>query len=244
MRTNDYASSRKICPKSRQAARDFTEIVFTYRSHLIKLFYLEEKSMLLRVLAAFACLLAMTYPAKANLHFHATLNGAQEVPAVASPGIGSFAAEHDVTGTLTVSILFSGLTSNVTGAQFHCCADSVGTEAGAAIDLVPAGFPVGVNAGAFDFVFEMNNPDTYDPAYLVDSGGAVIDAHFRFVQSMERNFVLPERGIAYVDIQTSMHPDGEIRGNIDLDRVVPEPTAMVLFVSGIAALCAANRRRR
>ena len=74
--------------------------------------------------------------------FTATLAGANEVPAVPSPGTGLATVILDATAqTLQVNVTFSGLTSNTVAAHIHCC-PPLGTNAGVAT-TVPAfpGFP-------------------------------------------------------------------------------------------------------
>ena len=65
-----------------------------------------------------------TAPANAGtINFTANLAGANEVPPSASPGIGSaILSLDDVAQTLSVSLVFSGLTAGDTAAHIHCCA--------------------------------------------------------------------------------------------------------------------------
>jgi hypothetical protein len=58
--------------------------------------------------------------AAATLHFHATLNGATEVPPHAVPGTGELLATLDTkTKVLTYTLTFQGLTGPATMAHFH-----------------------------------------------------------------------------------------------------------------------------
>src|SRR5882672_7731134 len=82
--------------------------------------------------------------------FVANLSGANEVPAVASPGTGLATVILDPTAqTLQVNATFSGLTSNDVAAHIHCC-QPLGTNAGVAT-TVPAfpGFPLQVTSGTY-----------------------------------------------------------------------------------------------
>src|ERR1700730_13001718 len=82
--------------------------------------------------------------------FVANLSGANEVPAVVTPGTGLATVILDPTAqTLQVNATFNGLTSNDVAAHIHCC-QPLGTNAGVAT-TVPAFplFPLGVTSGTY-----------------------------------------------------------------------------------------------
>ena len=81
--------------------------------------------------------------------FAASLSGANEVPAVMSPGVGLTTVILDPTAhTLQVNILFAGLTSLTTAAHIHCCLLAGGGPNLQVATTLPAfpGFPIGVTA--------------------------------------------------------------------------------------------------
>lgn len=67
------------------------------------------------------CLMMVSSVAQADLfQFNVTINGAQEVPASGSPGVGSAIAIYDnVSGAMTINGTYSGLTSAVVASHLH-----------------------------------------------------------------------------------------------------------------------------
>jgi Cu/Zn superoxide dismutase len=80
-------------------------------------------------------LLASVAPIHADRRFHAILTGAQQVPAVASPGTGIGTVVLNTAETqITVNLTFAGLTSNAGAAHIHGAA-SAGSNAGVLFDF-------------------------------------------------------------------------------------------------------------
>ncbi|MEQ1905331.1 MAG: CHRD domain-containing protein [Pirellulaceae bacterium] len=80
--------------------------------------------------------------------FNVTLNGAQEVPANGSPGTGfATAFFNDITGSMTISGTFSGLTANASAAHLHGFAPP-GVNAGVLIGLTVTPGTSGTISGA------------------------------------------------------------------------------------------------
>ena len=79
--------------------------------------------------------------------FNITLSGGQEVPANLSTGIGNLTGSYnDATNTLNFTVVFNGLASPTTVAQFHAPA-APGGNAPAVITF--AGFPTGFTSGSY-----------------------------------------------------------------------------------------------
>ena len=77
----------------------------------------------------------VTAASAATLQFHATMNGASEVPPNQTGGTGSVLASLDTsTKTLTYTVTFSGLTGPATAAHFHGPAKA-GANAGVAVAI-------------------------------------------------------------------------------------------------------------
>src|SRR5262245_35404862 len=97
----------------------------------------------LAVVPVIALLLLLPLSAHAiPVTFTANLSGANENPAVVTPGTGLATVILDAQArTIQISVNFSGLTSNTAAAHIHCCA-APPTNAGVAT-TVPAfpGFP-------------------------------------------------------------------------------------------------------
>src|SRR5258705_10298349 len=140
--------------------------------------------------------------------FVASLSGANEVPPVASPGMGLAVVILDPTAqTLQINVAFSNLTSNDVAAHIHCCAP-LGTNVGVAT-TVPAfpGFPLGVTSGTYSSaVFDLTQPLIYNPAFVTLEGG-LSQAEAALIAGIEG-------GQTYFNIHTVNFGGGEIRSQL------------------------------
>ncbi len=126
-----------------------------------------------------------------------------------SPGTGSASLTLDtVANTLFVDLTFSGLLAPTSNAHIHCCA-SPGSNAGVIIPFLPF-FPLGVTSGSLSHLFALT------PAQVTD------------VQSFQ----------SYINIHTTLHPGGEIRG-----QITPEPATFGLVGALLAGVVVLRRRR-
>jgi len=189
---------------------------------------------------AIAAALVFAVPAAHStpITFGTILSGANEVPAVASPGAGTAVVVLDPTAqTLQVVASFFGLTTPDTAAHIHCCAP-LGTNAGVAT-TVPAfpGFPLGATSGTYiSPVFDLTQSLIYNPAFITMQGG-LSQAEAALIAGIENDQT-------YFNIHTTMFPNGEIRGQLDPLGSVPEPTTLLLWGSTVAGLALARRRLR
>jgi hypothetical protein len=176
----------------------------------------------------------------AIIPLHVNLSGANEVPANASNGTGVAYFQLDtITNDLTGHIEFSGLTGTTTAAHIHCCLATpflTGVNVGVAT-LVPAfpGFPIGVRSGVDDFVLDLDDPLSYNSAFITAQGG-LANAEANFINGLLT-------GRTYLNIHTGPagvgFPGGEIRG-----FVIPEPMTVSLVAMGLAAAAFGSRRRK
>src|SRR5688572_123937 len=173
--------------------------------------------------------------AKADqLVFTTTLTGAQEVPPSGSPGIGSALVTFDtVTNLLTVNVSFAGLVSPTIASHIHCCTPP-GANAIVATQVPNfPGFPLGVTTGTYLQTFDMSLASSYNPAFITAHGGNAAGAQAAFVAGLIS-------GQTYLNIHTSQFPGGEIRGQL---QAVPEPTTLLLMITGLAAAGGVIRKR-
>jgi hypothetical protein len=163
---------------------------------------------------------AMMLPAPAAyaipITFTTSLSGANEVPAVNTPGAGFATVFLDPTAnTLQVNVTFGGLLSPTTAAHIHCC-EPLGTNAIVATTTPTfPGFPLGVTAGGYiSPVFDLTMASSYNSAFITAHGGTVATAEAALIMGMLG-------GQSYLNIHTTGNPTGEIRGQ--LPAAVPGP---------------------
>lgn len=124
----------------------------------------------------------------APVSFTVALTGAQEVPAVQTPGSGSAALTFDpATRVVTWDVGFSGLTSPATMAHFHGPA-APGQNAGVKIWLSQKG------------EMALSSPIKGQATLSPDDAKML------------------EAGQMYINVHTKDHPSGEIRGQVTLPK--------------------------
>lgn len=155
------------------------------------------------LLAAVACKSDKTTapaPVSHIVTFKATMNGASEVPANATTGLGTLTATLDtVTLDFTYDLTFTGLTSNVSNGHIH----------GPAIASLTAGTTINFNtlSGA-TFSFGATNG--------VGHGTAKLSSANQITATMTGDSLrkLLFAGLTYANLHTTQNPGGEIRGQI------------------------------
>ena len=190
-------------------------------------------------LAAFAVSAAGAIAAPAMAHdvvYFASLNGANESPVNASPGIGfATITVNDDNFTVRVQATFSGLSGTTSAAHIHCCTTVAGAGTAGVATTTPSfvGFPLGVTAGALDMTYNMALASSWNPAYITANGGTTSTAFAAYITGIAA-------GKAYLNIHSTAFGGGEIRGFI---TAVPEPGSWALMLGGLAAVGAQVRRR-
>jgi len=189
------------------------------------------KRTLLAATAAIAISIAPCVPTHAaTITFTTSLNGATEVPAVASPGTGFATVVLDtVANTLFVNASFTGLVGTTTASHIHCCVASpfLAANAGVATQTPTfANLPLGVTSGSFTQLLDLTLASSYNSAFITAQGGSVSTAEAALILGMEN-------GESYLNIHTTSFPGGEIRG---LLAPTPEPESILLLTSGLAGI--------
>jgi hypothetical protein len=162
--------------------------------------------------------------------FSAALSGANEVPPTGSAATGSITVTLSG-NSLSVSEMFSGLSSPSTAAHIHCCGAAGVNEP---IALPFTTFPTAVTSGSFANTFDLTDPTVYSSTFLTAEGGTAAGAEAALIAAL--NAVQ-----AYANIHSTSFLGGEIRGQL---TSVPEPTVLFLSGSALAALALLTRRRR
>ena len=108
------------------------------------------------------------------IHFETSLSGANENPAIVTPGNGTASVDIDtVSLMMTVNATFADLLGLTTAAHIHCCQNPP-TNAQVATQVPTfTGFPLGVMSGSFQQMLDMSLASSYNPAFITDHGGTV-----------------------------------------------------------------------
>jgi hypothetical protein len=177
------------------------------------------------------------------LLYSAVLTGAAEVTDTGSPGLGSVLVSYEPSQhVMGVLAAFTGLTADTLAAHIHCCIDPPGAAGVATAVPTFPGFPTGpgVRSGSYDQSFDLTDPMSYNPAFLLANGASTAMAELTLTNGFAS-------GRAYFNIHTTAFPTGEIRGflnAVDSPSAVPEPTSLVLLSTGLVAAVGLRLRRR
>ncbi len=171
-----------------------------------------------------AGMLAVAAPlAQAELVIYsATLSGASEATANASPGFGTAKVTIDTLAhSMLVDVIFGGLLGNTTASHIHCCTPVPDTGTAGVATQLPnfSGFPLGVTSGTYSKTFDLTLASSWNPAFITNHGGTPALAEFDLMTGLAGEQ-------AYLNIHTNQFPAGEIRGF--LVRDVAEPGSLTL----------------
>ena len=166
-------------------------------------------------------------------------NLGEPAAAAGSLGTGTVSlAFNDDTFAMTVNVVFSGLTGNVTASHIHCCTAVAGTGSAGVATPVPTfpDFPLGGQSGTYSMSFDMTQASSWNPAFVTANGGTTSSAFAAFSTGLAD-------GKAYLNIHSTLSTGGEIRTFL-VPSPVPEPQSYALMLGGLGVLALLARRRR
>jgi len=142
--------------------------------------------------------------------YKATLLGQNEIPVVTTQGTGSaIITLNRITHEMRVSANFTGLTGLSSASHVHCCVAQPGNAGVATTTPTFAGFPLGVNSGSWDRIYDMTLATSWNPAFVTANGGTTAGAETTFLNGIAA-------GQSYLNVHSSTFGGGEIRGNLVL----------------------------
>lgn len=172
--------------------------------------------------------------------YSAVLTGPAEFEPNDSPALGfAFVTYDSIAQTLGVLAGFGGLTAPTTASHIHCCVDPSGAAGVATTVPTFPGFPTGVTSGLYDRSLDLTDSASFNPAFLLASGGNTLAAELMLAQGLAN-------GRAYLNIHTTAFPAGEIRGFLTAassPSPVPEPSSFLLLGTALIGAAAVRRWR-
>jgi hypothetical protein len=184
-----------------------------------------------RIVAAISLLLMGGGAQGAVFEYDASLTGPGESPPNSSPGTGQAEVFFDnVAQTLRVVVSFSGLEAGTTASHIHAPTPQPFSGIAGVATTTPffPNFPLGVTSGTYDHTLDLTQSSSYNPAFITANGNTVSGAEAALIAALNS-------GESYLNIHTTAHTGGEIRGFLVL---VPETTTTAgLMTMAMLSMC-------
>lgn len=169
----------------------------------------------LKLLGA-SVLLAMGVSTAQAQIYKITLSGANEIPAVTTPGSGTAVLTINTsTHQMRLRTSFANLLGNTSASHIHCCVVQPANAGVATTTPSFVGFPLGVTSGSSDNTYDMTLASTWNAAFVTANGGTVAGAEAAFLAGIAAG------NRSYLNIHSVSFPGGEIRGAPVLFSFVP-----------------------
>ncbi len=173
----------------------------------------------LTLLAAGVLLATGVSTAQAQI-YKIALSGANEIPAVTTPGSGTaILALNSTTHQMRLRAAFANLIGNTTASHIHCCVVQPANAGVATTTPSFVGFPIGVTSGSSDNTYDMTLAGTWNASFVTANGGTPAGAEAAFLAGVAAG------NRSYLNIHSASFPGGEIRGTPVLFSFVPSATA-------------------
>ena len=174
------------------------------------------------VVILFSCVMGTALQAT-PITYGASLDGAQRVPPTGSlaTGVGIVSVDSAL-DLLAFELSWSNVAENPLGLHIHCCG-AAGVNGQLAINF--QGFPASTS-GVYSQIVNLTVAALYNPAFLTAHGGNAAQTEADLLAGLAA-------GNAYIDINNTPFPNGEIRGQL---AAVPEPATVTTLGLRLIAL--------
>ena len=151
-------------------------------------------------------LTSSTQPCASNLCYTSELSGIRAIPPNYSPATARVQITINSYGEVHLQGEFSQLTGATTSLQIYPGGSGNSNQTEASLsNHTQRAFPVGKYSDTFTESFHLHYDLTFDPGYLSAHNSNAVSASNFFINSLDN-------GVAYINLQTTAYPEGEVAG--------------------------------